>query len=295
MVNLLATKSPLLQIGTTLTPAPLLKPSSTVSNALSTTESTAVKYAQQYTVKKYNSDGSIVTKTISLSSLQTTNDSFTQEKFTSQQVQQVIQQANLVPSSAISTIKATLILQKSAKIDYSLCIKSQPSTVLEFNTVKSPTNFSANLNYNFYIANETDTASQEDPTQDPFLTGDEVPRYVYLTWDTVETVNPLDDFIAKSKEENQLITNFLKNPRGNSSALGTVLKNSFESFLKLVPSVIKDGKSLQLTDTHDLSTAFNSINNPGIYKNSAAAVFNVNAPNFDSVNIDDLIVEKLNE
>lgn len=276
---------------------PTLKPLTTIASTFNifNIESTALKFGQQYIVKKYNSDGSIITKTISLSSLQTTNDSFSPELFTPQKIQETAQQANLKTSSAVSIIQATSILQKSAKIDYSLCVKSQPSTVLEFNTLRNPSNFDADLKYNFYTSDEADTESQEDPNKDPFLTNTEVPRYVNLTWDTVETVNPSDDFNTRTKEENQLVSTFLKNSRGNSSALGSIVKNSFESFLKLIPSVIKDGKSLQLVDTHDLSTAFNSISNPGIYKNSTSVVFNVNAPNFDSVNIDDLVLGKLNE
>lgn len=250
-------------------------------------------FNQAYQVQAYNADGQIVTQTVSLSSLQGTKQSFDPNAVVSSLPPTVANSEARLIQSVNPAANINAILQTAAKIDAFLCLKSMRSPIVEYNHIKTP-QMAATLNYNFFIPNETDVTSQEDPAQDPFVINQPVPRYVQLNWMPVSVSARSTDFASRTTEEKKNVQNFLANHRGNANAAGKQIANSFQSLKRAVNPVNRDGKALQLTDTHDLITAFNSFSNSKLFKNSMV-VLNTSVVDADQVNLNDLFLDDLTD
>lgn len=252
--------------------------------------STAQKYAQAYTVQSFDANGKLVTRTISLSKLQTQDQDFSENQVSQSER---YSEAQLIGDSTISGDKLTKILQDSIKIDYFLCLRSDDSSPVEYNTMQTPV-LKTGLVYNFYEPNENDIFTQEDPDQDPLLQGREAPRYVSFSWKPIEQQVDDGSFKARTKEELQLANMYLKRIRGNATTANSAVINDFSSAAKSVNPIFRDGKALSITDTHDLPSAFNSLTNGKIYKKNAQTVFNINPIDIDKVKLEDVLMSKFN-
>lgn len=252
-------------------------------------ESTQVTYGQQYQIQQYNSDGSIVSKTIPMSELQKNAVTFDPRLSTADSLKQteasLLQGLHLAPNDVYNAILAGL------KADYPMTIKSQVSDPLEINLLQTP-DMKTNLIYNFYTDQETNISSQEDPNKDPFaaakITDKKVPFFVKLDWDPIDTLHECDDFDPKTPEEEAIVQQYLKPVRGVSNA-GAVDQNKVQSLLRQTNVLSRDGVTLELVDTHDLPTAFNSLSNSRIFKTSALTVMNTNVTDLDKVDFNDIL------
>ncbi len=255
-------------------------------------EGTSQTYGQMYNVQSYDEAGNVVRRMISLSELQGQKVNF-----------DPLAAKNAIPNTSL-TEEATLLrgatftddqvertIKESLKVDYFMCLKSQESLPLEFNNLQTPDLVAEHI-YNFYTSDESNIDIQEDPTKDPFVLNKEIPRYVKLNWNPVDTINGTTDFAARTPEENAMVKLYLKDFRG-TAALGQLnTARSFMDGMARTTSLKRDGKPLELVDTHNLPMAFANTSNEKVFKNSALTVLNLNSVDLDRINLDDLILDK---
>lgn len=182
-------------------------------------------------------------------------------------VVQNIEDFAIVVGGSKNTTELANILKEAAKVDLFVNLRSRESEVLEYNNLQT-VGLSSKFIYNFYIPEETNILSQEDQTKDPLLKTDifNVPRYVKLSWPSIQLKQPLSD-----KE-----SDFLKVFPKITGVVGYGsydFKNSFQKSAKKTNLINSDGRSFELTDIHNLDVAFNSINNGRVFTNTINATF----------------------
>lgn len=268
----------------TITPVAPLKP---------VTVGTILGLGQMYQVQTYN-DGVTVTRTVPYATLigeLLPGFNFTPENLT-QLSNLTGSEVQILGGANISPANATKILQDSVKADYLLGMKSQESLPVELNTMQTPS-LTAEMNYNFYIPEETDLDSQEDQSQDPLLAKEDPPRHVTLTWDVVSTTNPSKDYSPRTPSEATLVAAFTNAPKGIATLTNNNVANSYQNNSGKTQTIQRNGQTLKLTDTHDLETGFNSTSNSRLFKNSALGIINVNNVDLNTINFTDLLLEDL--
>jgi len=248
---------------------------------------------QQYEIQTFTADKGLVTRRVTYGQLfDIFGFNFTPEDAGNLTASTKGTEAKLLDSANISHDDANKILQDSVKVDYLLCMKSQESLPVEFNTLQTPS-LSAEFSYNFYTTDETDMQSQEDQSLDPLLTKKDPPRYVLLRWDSTTATGESLDFAARTSAESQLVAGFLSSPRGNSTISNSPIPNSFQRNAKKTYSLSRNGQSMKLVDTHDLERGFNSTSNARLFKNAALATLNVNSVDVDTLNFSDIFLKDL--
>jgi hypothetical protein len=188
-----------------------------------------------------------------------------------------VQETIVVPSVWKKPEEIREILKESQKVDLLISLKSKESEALQFNTVQLP-DLSAKFEYQFYEVNENDINIQEDQDKDPLLKNDlkNVPKYVKLSWYPVSVKERLE---SQRLENIDIKNKFLKLDRGVAGYANSNFKKAFNKSKKKVNLIEKDGRKIELVDTHRLDEAFDAIANNNKFSNSIHSVVNVSINN----------------
>lgn len=192
--------------------------------------------------------------------------------------QNEIDHAIIVGSSYKPREEIKKVLQEAGKIDLMITLKSKDSEDINFNTLKEP-ELQASFTYNFFIPEEKDIISEEDPSKDPLLKNDifNVPRYVELRWTPTKVTEQLtlQEKVGNQQEIQKMKREVFAKYRGSTSSEAAVFKDSFERSKKRTNLIAKEGRKMEVTDIHKLDTAFESISNSQVFTNSVNVVMNV--------------------
>lgn len=257
-------------------------------------ESTAVTYGQQYQIQQANADGTLTLRTIPLSELQENDQNF-DPRLTELTNTVRKQQASLLQGLRLPPQALQAALVAGLKVNFAMTIKSRESAPLEINLLQTP-EMTARLQYNYYTPVEGLLSIQEDLEAEAFAkpgaTDKTVPMFVNLSWQPVDTLYLCNDFDPKTQEEQAIVNQYLKPVRGVSN--GTAVDQSkLQALLRKTNTLSRGGVALELVDTHDLPTAFESISNGKIFKDSALAVMNTKISDVNKIEFDDILTEGL--
>jgi len=167
-------------------------------------------------------------------------------------------------------------LEESAKVDLSITLRSKHSEKIDFNNVKVPV-LAGRFVYNFFVEEEGDIETQEDPALDPLLSKEpyNVPRYVELIWSIAEVTEPLKGTESAAKENASFRRSVFYDKRGVTGyktpqvpfALGKSKK-------KYVPYVMQ-GLNKKVPDIHSPETAIKSVQNKAAFNNTVTVTLNI--------------------
>jgi hypothetical protein len=166
-------------------------------------------------------------------------------------------------------------LLESQKVDMLIAIKSTQSEHIDLNTLKVP-EISVNFVYNFFEETEEDTEEQEDQAKDPLLLRKpiDVPRYAEISWNVIETTEPLTGTEKEMQKNRELRKNTFSTKKGVVSYNSSNFRDSADKMKKNTNNISKDGVSSTLVDVNEVEKGFSGISNPTIFSNTIAATVN---------------------
>lgn len=263
--------------------------------ATTKTEGTSQTFGQMYQTQVYDADGNLKTKTLSYTDAQKKGFTFNPNAvFSSLSQEELAAGARVIESLSLSKEEVDKAIREALKVDYLLSLKSQESEALEYNLLQTP-EAEASFTYNFYTADESDIDIQEDPAKDPFLKGpvSSVPRWVDIKWKPVEAVNDSTDLPTTTPEENAFAQSYFATFGGTSTASSTTIPFAYDNMKRNKPAITREGRDLQLVDSHELQVAFASVSNSKVFKNSAGVVINKKNIDVNKIDFNDLILDDL--
>lgn len=172
-------------------------------------------------------------------------------------------------------------LKNSQKVDSAFSLRTRLSDFIEMNFIKVPT-LKANFLYNFFQEGEDNIVTQEDQSLDPLLSGSiqNVPMYVDITWDPTFVTQRLKGKEVDYAQNKQLRQQLFGTQGGVTGHNSSRFRNSIQKRKRDKNSIVRDGKTLTLTDIQNIEDGFNSICNDVEFASTISIVIETsNQPN----------------